>query len=324
MTNSIKNEEKYYYPISTFYKQKFGEKVYKIPIGFASTCPNRDGFLDNKGCIYCGTTGGSFENSKSDKSIFEQYETTKELIKKKYNARLFIPYFMSYSNTYTDIDSFKKSFNEILALNESVGLSISTRPDLIFDDQLLYIKNNINNDYLVTFELGLQSVNNHTLEILNRKHYLSDFIDACLRIKSLGYRLCVHLILDLPWDNEIDIIEAANIMNVLNVDEIKIHSLYVVKGTHLAKLYQNNEIKLLTEMDYIKNVSVFLSYLNPQISISRIVGRAPEENTLYCNWNKSWWKIKEDLLNYMEMQKLFQGKNYKKKGGNSYGKDHFR
>ncbi|MDO5716709.1 MAG: TIGR01212 family radical SAM protein [Tissierellia bacterium] len=316
MNNNL--EKKLYRSISDYYLDEYGEKVYKLPIHLPLTCPNRDGSKGKGGCIFCGSSGGSFETHGSHVPVREQLQRNRELIHRKYKANKFISYFMNYSNTYLPLQDFKFYISEALD-DDIVGLNISTRPDMIFEDQLDFLSTLPLENRHITFELGLQTVNTTTLEILNRCHGLSDFIWAARILKNYGYRICTHFILDLPWDSNADVKEAAEICNVLQIDEVKIHSLYVLKNTLLGNKYVNGEFIPLTEKDYIERVALFLSHLHPDIVISRIVGRAPEEESLMVNWNKSWWKVRDALLDYM-----LQEKNYKKKGGKSYGKVHFR
>lgn len=292
-----------YNTYSDFLSKKFGEKVYKLPIKLDLTCPNRDGTCGSGGCIFCGEKGGSFENKEG--SITEQIEKSKALISKKYKANKFIAYFQNFTNTYLDIEDFKKNIEESL-VDDVVGISISTRPDCLGDEYLEYLST-LKDKYLITLEIGLQTVNYHTLEILNRGHYLSEFIDGVLRAREYGIRTCAHVILDLPWDDELDVAETAKILSALKVDEVKLHSLYIVKGTKLCELYEKNELELLTLEEYKRRVVLFLTNLNEKIVVQRIVGRAPEEDTVFCNYNTSWWKIRDSIIEYMQEKNLYQG-----------------
>lgn len=301
------NQIKVYNTYSGYLANKFGEKVYKLPISLPLTCPNRDGTLGSGGCIFCGEEGGSFENLSSSIGIREQLEKNKEYIGKKYKAKKFIAYFQNFTNTYLPFEDFKECIEESL-IEDIVGISISTRPDCINDRYLEYlqgIKDKHNID--ITIELGLQTVNYHSLEKINRGHTLAEYIDASLRVKRYGLRNCTHLILNLPWDNQMDVIENAKVVSALGVDEIKLHALYVVEGTNLAKTYKAGEILLISKEEYMERVIIFLEHLDPNIVIQRIIGRAPEENLLFVNWNESWWKIRDDIVALMESRSSVQG-----------------
>ncbi|MGI5949101.1 TIGR01212 family radical SAM protein [Peptoniphilus sp.] len=292
-----------YRKYSDFLKEKFGEKVYKLPIKLDLTCPNRDGTCGYGGCIFCGEEGGSFENNYG--SIKSQLLQNKELIKKKYKANKYISYFQNFTNTYMPIDDFKESVRESL-IEDVVGVSISTRPDCLGDEYLDFLEE-INKDYFVTVELGLQTSNYHSLKKLNRGHSLAEFIDACIRLKKRNINICAHIIIGLPWDDDLDIIETAKISNVLGVDEVKIHALYIVNGTKLGQMYKEGEIETISLEDYKRKVILFLRHLNNDIIVERIIGRAPEENSLFCNWDTSWWKIRDDIVKIMQENNYCQG-----------------
>lgn len=297
-----------YNTYSKYLIDKYGEKVYKLPINLPVTCPNRDGTLSYGGCTFCGEEGGSFENQPNYLSVKEQLLRNKEYIGKKYNAKKFIAYFQNFSNTYLSLEDFKGFINDAI-IEDVIGISISTRPDCINDlylDYLTSLKVQYNMDIII--ELGIQTVNYHSLLKINRGHGLAEFIDSVLRIKKHDIRICAHLILNLPWDDRIDTVETAKIISALGVEEVKLHSLYIVDGTVLGNQYKNNEINLISKREYIERVITFLEYLNPEIVIQRIIGRAPEENSLFVNWNQSWWKIRDEIVNEMINRQSFQGK----------------
>lgn len=295
-----------YYKYSEFLKEEFGEKIYKLPISLDLTCPNRDGTCGRGGCIFCSEEGGSHENLDNKLSIKDQLIKNKEYIGSRYNAKKYIAYFQSFTNTYMPFYDFKKNMEEVMEVEDIVGISISTRPDSISDEILDYLAS-LKEDYLITIEYGLQSINNYTLEKINRGHSFSDFIDATLRTKDRGLRVCVHMILNLPWDSMDDIIEASKIMSILKVDEVKLHSLYIVEGTMMAKMYKNNEFEIISKDEFIDRVCYFLAYLNKDISVQRLLSRAPKEVTLFCNWDTSWWKIQDEIMDRMDELELIQG-----------------
>lgn len=299
-----------YNTYSNYLKNKYGEKVYKLPINLPLTCPNRDGTLSVGGCTFCGEEGGSFENLSNVLSVTEQIQTNKEYISKRYKANKFIAYFQNFSNTYLPLNDFKNYVNESI-MDDIVGLSISTRPDCIDNDYLMFLKELMEEKEIeITIELGLQTVNYHSLIKINRGHTLSEFIDAVIRIKRFGLRVCTHLILNLPWDDMVDTIENAKIISSLGLDEVKLHSLYIIDGTTIGKQFKNGEIHMISKEEYIKRVIVFLEYLDPNIIIQRIIGRAPEENSLFVNWDESWWKIRDEIVSRMISMDTFQGKRF--------------
>lgn len=305
-------DKKVYYKVSDYYKETYGEKVYKLPIKLSLTCPNRDGACGYGGCIYCSEAGGSFENLASYLTVDDQLEKNRAYIEKRYKAKKFIAYFQNFSNTYMGLDDFKEI---IRACDKDyiVGVSIATRSDCITEDKLEFLKDrSLKSSKDITFELGLQTANYKTLKILNRGESLADFISACRMIDSYDFRISSHVILGLPWDDLSDTIETARILNSLNVKEVKIHSLFIVKGTKLARMYKNGEFGLKSKENYQKNVVEFLRHISPDTAIARLVSRAPESETVFCNWSRSWWLIRDEIIGYMEDKSIKQGDKSKK------------
>lgn len=292
-----------YRKYSDFLMEKFGEKVYKLPVKLDLTCPNRDGTCGMGGCIFCGEEGGSFENNFG--TVREQILKNKDHIKNKYKANKYIAYFQNFTNTYMPFDDFKRVIEESL-IEDVVGVSISTRPDYLPKKHLDFLEE-LNKNYFVTVEIGLQTPNYHSLKKLNRGHGLSEFIDAALKLKKRNLNVCTHIIIGLPWDDDLDIVECAKILNVLNIDEVKIHALYILKDTALGKMYERGEIDPISLDDYKKKVILFLRNLKDDIIVERIIGRAPYENSLFCNWNTSWWKIRDDIIEVMHENGYTQG-----------------
>ncbi len=297
-----------YKSYSEYLQKKYKEKVYRIPLNLPISCPNRDGEVGTHGCTFCGDVGAGFESLSNKLSVEEQLEKNIEYIGKKYNSNKFIAYFQNYTNTYLPFDDFKDMIKKSLR-DDVVAISVSTRPDSINDKHLEYlsmIKETYQKD--ISIELGLQTVNYKTLKKINRGHSLAEFIDAVNRIRKYDFEIVAHVILNIPFDDMDDVIESAKIISALAIDSVKIHSLYIVKNTKMAEQYLSGEIKFGTVEDYIERTANFLAYLSPNIVIQRLVGRAPEEDTLFCNYGMSWWKIKDELEAYMTANELYQGK----------------
>ena len=301
-------EEDFYRTYSKYLKDIYGEKVYKLPVKLNLSCPNRDGNIATGGCIFCGEEGGSFENCNISMSVEEQVLRNKSYISKKYNAKKFIVYFQNFTNTYLGMEDFKKMIEDSIVDEDIIGISLSTRPDSILEEQLLFLKNFQKNRNLeIDFELGLQTVNYRTLIKLNRGHTLAEFINAVNLIHKFGFRVCTHIIVGLPWDDELDMIESGKILSALKVEEVKLHSLYIVKNTVLGEMYSKGEIELISKEKFIDLVISFLRNLDKKIVLQRLLGRVPEENSLFCNWNTSWWKIRDEILEKMEKNNFRQG-----------------
>ncbi|NLY42718.1 MAG: TIGR01212 family radical SAM protein [Clostridiaceae bacterium] len=304
------SEKKRYNVYSKYLKKKYGEKVYKLPVNIPVTCPNRDGTIGYGGCIFCGEEGAGFEILSNALSVSDQLKTNMEYIRKKYNTHKFIAYFQNFSNTYLSLDKFKSYIREA-CVDNVVEISISTRPDCVSEEYLLFLDEiRREKNVEISLELGLQTVNYHSLIKINRGHTLAEFIDAVLRIRKYNFVSCAHVILNLPWDLTEDVIETAKIISALEVNQVKLHSLYIVKGTAMEKMYLQGDFKIISVEEYIDRVILFLEYLNPQITVQRLIGRAPEENTLFVNWGISWWKIRDKIEEEMEKRNTYQGKHF--------------
>lgn len=299
-----------YNKFSDFLKNKYGTKVYKLPLNLPVTCPNRDGRISSKGCAFCGEEGAGFENLPSFLSVSEQLGKNSKYIGENYKSEKFIAYFQNYSNTYLPLDDFKKYILEACQDN-IVAIYISTRPDCVPESYLDFLSEiRIKKGMDIVIELGLQTVNYHALKELNRGHLLAEFIDAVLSIRNYGLETCAHYILDLPMDSMDDTIEGARILSALKVNQVKCHSLYILKGTELGDRYIRGEIVPVTFEEYIDRTIAFLEYLDPSIIVQRLIGRAPEERSLFCNWGMSWWKLHDMIEKKMMDENRYQGRKF--------------
>lgn len=293
---------------SEYLRNRYGRKVYKLPISLPVTCPNRDGTCGTGGCVFCGEIGAGYENLPASITVFQQIEMNKSHIIPKYKAEKFIPYFQNFSNTYLPPDKLKDYVLEACQ-QDVVAIALATRPDCIHDDHLEMLRAiKMEKGVDISLELGLQTVNYHSLIKINRGHTLAEYLDATLRIKKYGLETCAHLILNLPWDTAADAIENAKILSALSVDQVKLHALYIVKGTPMAEWYQHGEINIISKEEYVERVILFLEHLHPDIVVQRLIGRAPETNTLFTNWGTGWWKIKEAVENALETRDTRQGR----------------
>lgn len=297
-----------YNTYSEHLRERYGEKVYKLPVSLPVTCPNRDGQCGHNGCVFCGEIGAGYENLPASLTVSDQLASNKAHIAPKYKARKFIPYFQNFSNTYLPVDKLKQHVIEACQ-EDIVAIALATRPDCV-NDSYLEMLAAVRDEYGVdiSIELGLQTVNYHTLEKINRGHTLAEFIDATQRIKYWSMDVCAHLIVNLPWDGMADVIESAKIVSALGVDQVKLHALYIVKNTVMADWYQKGEITLISKEEYVERVVTFLEYLHPDIVIQRLIGRAPETNTLFTNWQTGWWKIREAIEDELVARDTWQGK----------------
>ena len=299
-------EREIYRVYSSYLKEKYGEKVYKLPVNLPVTCPNKEkGF----GCSFCSDSGTGFEAMSQSVSVTEQLMITREKIEKKYGAHKFIAYFQNYTNTYLPLGQFEGYVNQAAKVKDVVEISISTRPDCIHEAYLKVledVKNRVNLN--ITVELGLQTANYHTLHKSSRGHGLAEFLGAVQLISKYGFEVCVHIIPNLPYDTMEDVVETARIISALPIGQVKLHSLYIAKGTVMAQQYEKGELQICDKQEYFERLAQFLMNLRKEIVIERLFSRIPEQDSVFCNWGESWWKCQEEFVQYMKEQGFYQGR----------------
>ncbi|MBO8168707.1 MAG: TIGR01212 family radical SAM protein [Thermoanaerobacteraceae bacterium] len=296
-----------YNQYSKHLQQKFGQKVYKLPVNLAGSCPNRDGTLGVGGCIFCDEQGAGFQCLSPTLSVREQLAENKAYFKKRFNAGKFIAYFQAFTNTYLPLEQFRSNVETAAEEEDIVGISISTRPDCISDAYLEVLVPLAERGLDINIELGLQTVNYHTLKYVNRGHTLAEFLDAVRRIKKRNFAICAHIILNLPGDDMTDVIENAKILSALDIEYVKLHSLYVVEGTELGRQYLRGDFRIISLEEYVERVVTFLEYLYPDAVVQRLVGKGPQNKQLFSNWDTSWWKIKQLIEARLEELDTYQG-----------------
>lgn len=274
--------DKRYNQFSAFLKNKFGAKVYKITLDAGFSCPNRDGTISTGGCIFCDE-GGSFSQAHSNLlSVEEQVRIGAETLTNRFKAQKFMSYFQAYSNTYKPVNELEKIYTASLNHPDVVGLSIGTRPDCI-DDEKLKLISSFNSDYYTWVEYGLQSVHNKTLKRINRGHDYDTFLRAYEKTKEYGINVCVHVIFGL-WETHEEIMQTAQTLASLGIDGVKIHMLVVLEDTKLAQMYNNGEITLMSEDEYITTVCDFLEYMPPRTTIHRLAGNGLKKELIQPRW----------------------------------------
>lgn len=302
-----------YFPYSKYLKNEYGQKIYKLPVNLPVSCPNRK---NKRGCSFCAESGTGFEAMDSHFLVKEQLEKTRVSIERRYHAHKFIAYFQNYTNTFLPLEVFGGYIEEAAKFPDIVEIAVSTRPDCISREYLDLLKE-INRQYEtnITIELGLQTVNYHTLMQMNRGHTLAEWIDAVLTVKKFDFEICVHVILNLPGDGMPDVIETAKILSSLGIQTVKAHSLYIAKNTDLCDAYESGKIQLCSKEEYLERLAVFLEYLAPEIAIERLFSRIPEKDSAFCNWGCSWWKLRDELTDSMQANGRYQGRKFDYLGG---------
>ncbi len=306
----MKNQRTLYYTLNSFLKEKFGEKVKKIPLDAGLTCPNRDGTKGSGGCIYCDPKGSGTGFYKEGKSLEEQVRFFLEIFKKK-KFNKFIAYFQSFSNTYAPLDKLKEIYDIVYIDPGIVGMAIGTRPDCVDEKVVSLLKSYKDKGYYLWVELGLQSIHNETLKLINRGHTFEDFLKAYHLLKENDIPVVVHIIFGLPGETKEMMMETVKALARLKIDGVKFHALYIPKGSQMEKMYLRGEYKPLKMEEYAELVSEALTYLPPTTVIHRLCSEARVEDILAPSWVTKKMEVINYIRKLMSEKALFQGKNYK-------------
>ncbi len=304
-------DNKRYYTLNYFYKQKFNSKVFKVSLNAGFSCPNKDGNVGVGGCIFCSKLGsGDFAGDKN-KDLITQFNEVKEKLSKKWPNSKYIAYFQANTNTYADVKTLKEKFEPILKLENVVGINIATRSDA-FTDEIYDYLSDLNKRTFLTIELGLQSMHDKTLKYINRGHDLKNFEECFFELKRRNINVLVHIINGLPNETKEMMIETAKFLNSIGVDGIKIHMLHILKNTELANIYKSNPFHVLTKEEYIDIVINQLEYLNEDIVINRITGDPAKEDLIEPSWLLKKFCILNDIDKEMKRRNTYQGIKAKK------------
>lgn len=301
------NEQHRYYTLDYYYRNKYNSKVFKVALNGNFTCPNRDGKISYNGCIFCSEKGsGDFAGDK-ELPLKEQFKQIKELLLKKWPNSKYIPYFQANTNTYGPLENIKKLFNEAIELDKDiVAIAIATRPDCISDEILQYL-NELNKVKPVTIELGLQTIHNSTAKIINRGYELSVFEDCVKRLNTFNIDVVVHIINGLPNETKEMMLDTVKYLNTLNIQGIKIHSLFILKNTKLAEMYFNNEFNILSIDEYIDITVEQLAIIRDDIVIHRINGDAPKDLLIEPQWSLKKLVVMNEIDKEMKKRNYYQG-----------------
>ena len=303
---------KRYRDFNSYLKEIFGERVHKISLDAGLGCPNRDGTISHRGCIFCDRRGsGTGALINHNLSIDEQIFKAQSFIQKRYGARKFLAYFQSFTNTYAPLKHLKALYDQALSHKDMVGLSVATRPDCV-DADILKLLASYQEKYLVWVEYGLQSAHDTTLKLINRGHNLSRFERSVLMADECGLNICAHIILGLPGENREMMLQTAHFLSNLPIHGIKIHLLYVVRGTQLAELYIKGSFRCLERDAYVDLVVDFLELLPPDMVIQRLTGDPMKSELVAPSWAKDKSGNLRLIKETLERKNTWQGRLYQK------------
>lgn len=299
-----------FYSINQYNRKVYGEKIYKISLNGGMTCPNRDGTLGTKGCIFCSKGGSGDFAASAVLSISEQIEEAIERISKKYTGNSYIAYFQAFTNTYAPISHLEKIFTEAIMDSRISGLAIATRPDCLEPDKIELLSK-LNQIKPVTIELGLQTTNENTARYINRGYALDVFDDACHRLKKAGIPVVAHMIVGLPGETHDDYITTAKHISELKLEGIKIQLLHVLRDTDLATEYNEGKFEALSLTEYVSTVVDIIEILPPEMVVHRITGDGPKDLLIAPLWSTNKKNVLNSIMKEFRNRNTYQGKEYR-------------
>ena len=301
--------EKRYYSFDYYLKNTFGEKIYRISLNGGMTCPNRDGSLDTRGCIFCSAGGSGDFAAPVSLSITEQIAYGKQQLLGKFPCKRFIAYFQAYTNTYAPACHLRRIFTEAISDPEVRILSIATRPDCL-SPEILTLLAELNAIKPVWVELGLQTIHERTAIWMRRGYPLSVFENAVHALHAIGVQIITHVILFLPGESEADMLATIHYLNKLPIDGIKLQLLHILKHTDLADIY-SQEPFYVPDMDtYFHLLGKCIASLRPDIVIHRLTGDGPKSLLIAPLWTGNKRMVLNQMQRYLKEQNLWQGKEY--------------
>ena len=279
-----------YYSLNQYLRDTFGQKVYKIAIDGGFTCPNRDGTLDTRGCIFCSGAGsGEFAQDRME-SIALQIAKAKEKVAGKIKEGKYIAYFQAFTNTYAPVSRLRTLYEEAMAQEDVVALSIATRPDCL-STEIIELLVECNRKMPVWVELGLQTIHEDTAQYIRRGYALSVFDDAVKRLQEAGISVIVHVILGLPGESREDMLASVDYVGKSGVSGIKLQLLHVIRGTDLEKEYQQGKFQVLELEEYVQLVADCIALLPKDMVIHRMTGDGDKRTLVAPMWSADKKKV---------------------------------
>lgn len=301
--------DKRYHTLDFELKKIFGEKSIKLSIDGNFTCPNRDGKIGEKGCIFCSERGSGDFNSGSFKSIKDQINEQKTFMSKKWVSNTYIAYFQNFTNTYDSVENLRIKYNQALDNPNIKGIAIATRPDCI-NKEIVTVLDEINKNTFLWIELGLQTVNEKSASFLRRGYELPQFEKAISLLKEKNIRVVVHLIFGIPGESYEQMLHSVKYISKLRLWGIKLHMLYIIKNTDLANYYSSHPFKIMSEQEYINLVCDSLELLSPDTIIHRVTGDGKKSDLIEPVWSLNKLKVLSNIDKELKNRGSYQGKHF--------------
>lgn len=287
-------------------RKKYGEKVHKLAINAAFTCPNRDGSKGIGGCSFCNNSSFS-PNAKQPPTINEQIDLGMQVVQRRTGAKKYLAYFQAYTNTYADINLLKQNYDKALSEKQVIGLSVGTRPDCVPDKVLALLADYQEQGHEVWLELGLQSAFDESLIKVNRGHGFAEYLDAVKRARQYRIKVCTHLIIGLPGESPLQSLESHRRVMAAGTDGLKLHPLHVVKGTLLANQWRKGQYTTLRFDDYISTATEIIKHTPVDVVFHRLTATARENILLAPAWCAKKWSVLNAIHDKLHADHAWQG-----------------
>lgn len=300
---------KRYHSLNYFLRNKFKEKIYKISLDGGFTCPNRDGKVGVGGCTFCSSKGSGDYAGDRVLSIKNQFDDRKKMMEKKWKEGKYIAYFQAYTNTYAPIDELRRKYEEALAQDDVIALSIGTRPDCI-DDDILDLLEEISKKTYLWVELGLQTINDETGRSFNRGYDLKTFEESLKKLRERNIEVVVHTIFGLPEETKEDMLKTIDYVAHSGAQGIKFHLLHLMEGTKMVEDYESGKLQFLSQEDYIDLICKSISIIPSDMVVHRLTGDAPRQSLIGPMWSLKKWEVLNAIDKALVDNDIWQGKEF--------------
>jgi radical SAM protein (TIGR01212 family) len=303
----MKWNDKRYHSLNYELKKVFGEKTIKLSINGGFTCPNRDGTVGERGCIFCSEKGSGDFAGNVDSSISKQIDEQIDYLSNKWKSSSYIAYFQSYTNTYDTVQNLEKKYLEALNCENIKGLAIATRPDCINED-IVKLLSNLNEKTYLWVELGLQTIHESTATDIRRGYSINAFNEAMELLNKYNIKTVVHLILGLPKESKEQMLESVKYIANKKIWGVKLHLLHVLKNTDLEKLYQETNFNILSQEEYVNLICNCIEILPEDVVIHRITGDGKRSELVSPLWSLNKKQVLNDIDAELLRRNTYQGK----------------
>ncbi|MBF0349475.1 MAG: TIGR01212 family radical SAM protein [SAR324 cluster bacterium] len=300
--------DKPYLPLSQHYRRIFKQKVFKVSVSVAQTCPNRE---NQQVCIFCDEWGSAAYHTIAQQSLSEQIRINREAIRTRYRAEKFLIYFQSYTNTFGKIREMETLFHAAMQETDVVGLVIGTRPDCL-PSRIVKLFETISKTHFISVELGIQTLDNEQLAFLSRGHDRECSISAINKLRDAGLQdICAHLMFGLPGETDQQLVQTAHQLSAMGITGVKLHNLHVLKNTPLETLFNKGLFTPVDLEEYARKVSLFLEHLSPEIAVHRLAAVASRWDELVApDWTREKMRPTQFIEDTMRQNQSWQGKHY--------------